>query len=569
MALLVLFGAATQSASSPPPLNTVPTYALVELQQEPTAVRYHQGLATLGKAAATADAVRQLDAVRSEQASFARALQNSSLKGQREIYRLQRIFNGILYLTAPEDISKLRALPGVKAVHLVTPQTVDNARAGPFVGIPQLWTNAGLPVHGEGIKIGVIDTGTDYTHANFGGPGTTAAYQANNPTVIEPGTFPTAKVVGGTDFAGATYNANSAATATPVPDPDPLDRTGHGSHVAGIVGGLGVNADGSTYTGNYDLTLDPTTLRIGPGAAPKALLYSLKVFGDNGGSTSLAALALEWATDPNGDGNFSDHLDVVNLSLGSDYGTSNNTDQATYTNAVLAGVSVVASAGNAADVYFITGSPAATPEVISVAASSVGEYLGVLINAPATIAGLKQGGGAAFGPALLTPVTGNVVASVPAIGCTPLTNAAAIAGNIALIARGTCSFKIKALQAQSAGAIGVIITNNAAGPPVGMGDDVNTPGPVAIPARMISLTDGNAVNAELTAGNTVNATLDDLLGFTVPAELDLIAGFSSRGPSRQLNRVNLKPDLTAPGVNIVSTSMGTGGGGTQLSGTSM
>jgi len=178
LALLVLFGAATQRASSPPPISTEPVYALVELQQEPTAAKYHDGLATMSRAAATKAAVLQLDSVRSEQAAFVRTLRGSGPKGLREIYRLQRIFNGILYLAAPSDVQALRALPGVKSVRLVTPQTVENARAVPFVGIPQLWANAGLPVHGEGIKIGVIDTGTDYTHANFGGPGTTAAYNA-------------------------------------------------------------------------------------------------------------------------------------------------------------------------------------------------------------------------------------------------------------------------------------------------------------------------------------------------------------------------------------------------------
>src|SRR5262249_51392784 len=158
--------------------------------------------------------------------------------------------------------------PGVKAVHLVTPKVPDNAHTIPFIGVQQLWANAGLPVHGEGIKVGVIDTGIDYTHANFGGPGTGAAFNAHNPNNIEAGSFPTAKVVGGTDFAGATYDAANAATAIPTPDPDPIDRSGHGSHVAGTLAGLGVTNAGATYTGSYDLSLDPTTLRIGPGGAP-------------------------------------------------------------------------------------------------------------------------------------------------------------------------------------------------------------------------------------------------------------------------------------------------------------
>jgi minor extracellular serine protease Vpr len=146
----------------------------------------------------------------------------------------------------------------------------------PLVGALRLWSKVS-PLHGEGIRVGVIDTGIDYTHANFGGPGTVDAYTGNDKTIIEPGTFPTAKVVGGWDFAGADYDASSDATATPVPDFDPLDVEGHGSHVAGTIAGYGVTAGGATYAGPWDGTLDPTTLGIGPGAAPAASLYALKV----------------------------------------------------------------------------------------------------------------------------------------------------------------------------------------------------------------------------------------------------------------------------------------------------
>src|SRR5688500_14250251 len=91
--------------------------------------------------------------------------------------------------------------------------------------------------------------------------------------------------------------------------PDLAGDANAGTPVAGIAAGLGVNSDGSTYRGSYD-SVDLDAMAIGPGAAPHALLYALKVFGCKG-STNLIAKALDWALDPNGDGDFSDRLDVV------------------------------------------------------------------------------------------------------------------------------------------------------------------------------------------------------------------------------------------------------------------
>ncbi|HEY7516230.1 MAG TPA: S8 family serine peptidase, partial [Vicinamibacteria bacterium] len=114
--------------------------------------------------------------------------------------------------------------------------------------------------------------------------------------------------MGGYDFVGNAYNGSN----TPVPDLNPMDCNGHGSHVAGTAAGLGVTSGGTTYPGPYDTTTPFGSLRIGPGVAPKADLYSLRVFGC-GGWTNMVPAALDWATDPNGDGDFSDHLDVVDI----------------------------------------------------------------------------------------------------------------------------------------------------------------------------------------------------------------------------------------------------------------
>ena len=137
----------------------------------------------------------------------------------------------------------------------------------------------------------------------------------------------------------------------------------------------------------------------------------------------------------------------------------------------------------------------------------------VKINSPAAIAGNFTGGPAVFGPSLTTAgVTASVVqaldpsdgaGALTTDGCSALTNAAAVAGKIAIIDRGTCGFSVKVKNAQNAGAIGVIIADNAAGsPPAALGGSDPT---VTIPSERVTQADGNTIKAQL--GNGVNATL--------------------------------------------------------------
>ncbi len=216
----------------------------------------------------------------------------------------------------------------------------------------------------------MIDSGIDYTHADFGGPGTPSAYAANNRTIIEPQSFPTTKVVGGIDLAGDAYDATSADPLRRIPhaDPDPLDCNGHGTHVAGTLAGFGVTATGSTYHGPYTADLDLSGFRVGPGVAPEAQLHAIKVFGCSG-STVLLTLAIEHALDPNGDGNPSDRLDVINLSTGSPFGGDGDPDAVAVNNAVRAGMVVVASAGDTGNTFYATDSPASAQLAIAVGAS--------------------------------------------------------------------------------------------------------------------------------------------------------------------------------------------------------
>jgi subtilisin family serine protease len=272
--------------------------------------------------------------------------------GGRVIDSFQRLFDG-LWVTVPRSSrAALRALPGVKALHHVGYAHLENIASVPFIGAPQVWN--GLRDQGEGIRIAIVDTGIDYTHRNFGGPGTPSAYANNNGTTIEPGTFPTAKVIGGYDFAGDNYHPdpNNPDSAAPTPDPDPLDQQGHGSHVAGTAAGFGVPG------------------KIGAGVAPRALLYAYKVFSTDPYTPDPVVLAgMERAVDPNGDGDLTDHADVINLSLADDYGLATDPLSVASDRAVSVGAIVVAAAGNAGNRPYITGTPATANDVISVGAS--------------------------------------------------------------------------------------------------------------------------------------------------------------------------------------------------------
>jgi subtilisin family serine protease len=488
--------------------------------------------------------IAQAARVDAEQAAFRGVLESL---GATELSTQRVGANGFRVLVEAGQVANLAAMPGVRSVGRVETHELANATSVPWVGGAAV--NA-TGITGAGIKVAIIDTGIDYTHANFGGPGTVAAYTGNNKNIVEAGTFPTAKVVGGFDFAGPTYNANIAGS-TPSPDPDPLDGNGHGSHVAGSAAGFGV---GTT---------------IGKGVAPDALLYALKVFSDGGGSTNLTSLAIEWAMDPNADGDMSDHLDVINMSLGSNFGEPADPSAITSENAANVGIIVVAAAGNAGDIPYVHSAPASAPSAISVAANVPGgrNFATLNINAPAVIAGAKfnEEGSSPARVSSVAPLTGTVVRGNPIDGCTPFANAAAINGNIVLVQRGgtpaACAFALKAQNALNAGARAMLAFNNVAGDPIVMGAIT-----AAIPGVMVSLSDGQQIAAQATtdASSPVNATF----GFGPdPTKQDRIAVFSSSGPGN--SGTEFKPEIVAPGVGIVSTGVGTGNGPAPNQGTSM
>ena len=537
---------------------------MVELAESPAAIDWAAALAdtSVPKAKALANARTAAKAkialLEPRQRRLAATLAASPFNAQ-QLFRLQRVMNAVAVLVDPTKLDRIRALPGVKRVRVISPEYPVNATSVPFIGAPQVWGNTvGLPesLTGTGTRVGIIDTGVDYLHPMFGGSGLLADYKAESAATsgfTTKGSFPTAKVVGGFDFVGDAYTGGN----TPVPDPNPMDCFGHGSHVAGTAAGLGVNSDGTPYTGPYSPSTPFSSLRIGPGVAPGALLYAIRIFGC-GGSTAVTTEGIEFAVDPNGDGDFSDHLDVINMSLGSPFGGLSDTSAQASDAASLVGVVVVAAQGNSGDTYFIGGSPGSAERAIAAAASvdSGVKAAAVVVNAPPSVAGTYAAQPAAFGGSTPPPAgqTGNVVevqsaTGTPQQGCDAnYTNAAAISGSIALIKRGTCSFQKKVTNAQAAGAIGAIVFNNVPGDPtlINMGGDGVSPA-VTIPSVFIDSDDG----ALIAAATGVNATLGSV------SAADTLASFSSRGPRGGASfPIGLKPDVAAPGLNIPSTETG-------------
>jgi uncharacterized repeat protein (TIGR01451 family) len=551
---------------------------LVELADAPLAAVYAEAMKgsepgnLTARALAASATSSQLSRIEAAQASVAAAIAAPGIDG-REVYRIHNALNGIAVAVTPDRLPALRALPGVKRVLPIRAEYPTNSTSVPFIGAPKVWADTiGLPAgaDGSGIRVGIIDTGIDYMHPDFGGPGATSTDYSNERTattnftvLVNGGTYPTTKVVGGIDLCGDAYTGSNAA----VQDPNPMDCNGHGSHVAGTAAGYGMTSGNTTYNLPYDLNGPPySSLAIGPGVAPKALLYGIRVFGCGGG-TALTAQAIDWSLDPNGDSDLSDHLDVINMSLGSNFGTAVDASAVAADNAALAGEIVVISAGNSGDTFFIEGSPGSSSRAISTAATLDSEpaVVSVTVTSPLSIAGGYLGGSAAFGPVpsgqtgtavLATDATSGFHPDFPTYacgasstdGCCPFTNAAAMAGNICVADRGTCTFKTKAYNCQAAGGIGLIIVNNAFGtPPPGMADDANITTAITIPTEMVTMADGTTFKANF----PFTATLLGASG------ADTVAYFSSRGPRRIYDApLALKPDIAAPGWNITSVQTG-------------
>ena len=486
-------------------------------------------------------------------------------EGTNELFRTANAVPGVALRATAATVADLASQPGVRSVRRITPARTSNASAVQLGRAVAAWQQTGRL--GTGVRIGVIDTGIDYTHADFGGPGTPDAFAS-------PRTFPTEKVVGGIDLAGDDYDADSPdpARTVPNPDEDPIDCQGHGTHVAGTAAGYGVSADGTTFRGDYS-ALTPeqlTDMRIGPGAAPGASLYAIRVFGCEG-STELTPLGLDHALDPNGDGDFDDRLDVVNLSLGSDFAAVDDPVNDFVTALTDSGVMVVAAAGNAGDVYDAGGSPGNSPDALAVASVRDAGLLldGLEVTAPA--AGVRPGQySIEYSAYDSLDVTAPVVA-LGGEGCSTYdpADAARVRGAIVWLewadddAARTCGSAPRAANAFAAGAVGVLLTSA-----LSEFGSVSIAGTADIPMFQLTGPATEALRPALAAGTLsvrLAGALRESQQVSVPAIEDTPSAFTSRG----VHGPTVKPDVAGPGESITSARSGSGNGRERKSGTSM
>jgi minor extracellular serine protease Vpr len=454
----------------------------------------------------------------------------------RLVARVQMVLNAVFIEVDASVLPQLALDPRVVRIAPVGIYEMDLDETVPYIGASAVQD---VGFDGSGIKVAVLDSGIDYTHAALGGSGDPEDYAQNDPTIIEPGTFPTAKVVGGYDFVGSVW-----PTGPLLPDPDPIDdgpSGGHGTHVAHIIGGIG-------------------------GVAPGVDLYAVKVCSSVSTSCSGVALiqGMDFALDPNGDGRLNDRVDIINMSLGATYGQPFDDDlSAAVDNATKVGVLTVASAGNSSDKPYANGTPSSADSALSVAQTSVPSAFLVFMQiiAPESIAGnfpaVFQPWSAPLTSVIEAPVQYGDGAGGNLLGCAPFAEGS-LAGKIVLVDRGACNFTLKIKNIGDADGLVGIIGLVAPGDPFEGGDGGERP--IDIPGYMVS----QAVSNRLKSGLP-----DTVVRFDPDVGLPLagtMVGSSSRGPQHE-STTYIKPEIGAPGASV-SAIAGTGTGEGPFGGTS-
>lgn len=480
-------------------------------------------------------------AVESDQASVQTAVKKAA-PSVTYLENFTTVFNGFSAEVFAAEVEKIGNIAGVKAVYEATEYTRPSEQpemkySNGLVQAQKAWGEYGYK--GEGMVVGVIDTGIDPSHKDMvltddsTGEITKAeldALLADNS--IENGEYFSAKVPFGWNYMD---DNNQVLDLGP-------EASMHGMHVAGTVGANG-DEDGDTYA-----------LK---GVAPEAQLLALKVFGNDPNYPSTYGDIYIKAIDDS----IKLGADVLNMSLGSVAGfvDSTNPEQMAVQRSTENGILVAISAGNS-DMfasgfsyphsdnqdYGLTGSPSVSHDSFGVASFENDIVTALALN--------YQVNGVEAGKAMYLLANDvdprdlpNASYEVELAGLGKPEDFAGkdFSGKFALVSRGEIDFVSKGLNAQAAGAVGVIVYNNAAGT-INM---VSDPA-IKIPYMSALQADGLAMKAQIDAGNTVSVSFaGEFLETQNPAAGEM-SDFTSWGPTPNLD---FKPEITAPGGNIFST----------------
>jgi subtilisin family serine protease len=253
-------------------------------------------------------------------------------ENEKQINEYTDVFNGIALDITSQEAEQLKESPYVKEIYPNYEVNITLMDSVPLINADDVWqldedgTNCIATgkecLTGENITIAVIDTGVDYSHPDLG---------SCSQTEFLAGTC--SKVIDGYDFVNN--------------DNDPIDDHGHGTHCAATAAGNGILK----------------------GVAPDASIYAYKVLSSGGsGYMSWTISAIERAVDPNNDSNFSDHVDIISMSLGGP-GNPDSPVSTAVDNAVDAGAVAVIAAGNSGPGERTIGSPGTARKAITVGAS--------------------------------------------------------------------------------------------------------------------------------------------------------------------------------------------------------
>lgn len=507
--------------------------------------------------------------------------------GAEKLYSYRYSLNGFAAHLTEVQAAKMRHLPEVLHVWEDEIRPLVTSDSPQFLGLfeSEVGLRGAPGLDGEDIVIGVIDSGVVPDHPSLddtrqSGPSACRSAwaevtflglwlcresrNAERDLLFEPPEGWNGICQAGDEFTeencnnkliGARYFVEGAQASGPIDSGEffsPRDVDGHGTHTATTAAGNKTNASAfGTLFGSIE------------GVAPRARVSVYKACWLRPGATralcntSDLALAIDTAV--------ADGVDVINYSVGNTRRDITAPDDLALMAATKAGVFTAASAGNEGPGLATIGSPAGAPWVMTVAASSRdGSHSleAMQINAPASIAGKYAVKEASFTPPLsgFEPIEAELVlvddgdetladggAGTTMDGCEAIQNTDEINGNIAYIQRGGCAFTTKIANAEDAGAVAVVVYSIAGDAIVMTPEDATE---VNIPALMIGQADGNLIVDEIESRLTVEAVLDKSFFLTVEDTGNVMGSFSSRGPA-PIQDV-LKPDVTAPGINILA-----------------